>query len=309
MLDFIDNRVTGVFVALSLLLTVFAGGVATLINPANAVDIHNKLVKASVSGDGTDSVTLNVSDEPKPDDEEPVYVKSFGDAPEAGLPIGDIMMEGIKFRLSWYKGYLTKESEFKSTKPAMSAVWVTNKDGWFNIAKDKPVEGTWNSHINEGSNDLPLGTYRLEEVQANPGMNVSKKFTITHIKPDGKGGVREEELRQASKKEIDEGVLNNIKQGDSKARVHAFDNDEVWKGGLYMTKFNTNLDRSANSGDGELAGTEFTIYNRSKASVWMDGAEKKPGDAVMTITVQKGENGFFATTGEKVLPYGTYEVK
>ena len=165
MLDFINRRVTGVFVALSLLLTVFAGGVATLINPANAVDTHNKLVKASVSGDGTDNVTLNVSDKPGTDEEDPVYVKALDkDTPRAGLPVGDIPLKGFQFRVSWYKGYLTTGKEFKDNKPGMSAVWETNDEGYFNIGVDKPIEGSWNNHFSEGSNDLPLGTVLVEEV-------------------------------------------------------------------------------------------------------------------------------------------------
>ena len=72
-------------------------------------------------------------------------------------------------------------------------------------------------------------------------------------------------------------------------------------------------------GDATFAGAEFTVYNRSAASVWYDangdGAfqaseEFAPGEPVMTMATEYNASldAWTATTGTRALPFGTYEV-
>lgn len=72
-------------------------------------------------------------------------------------------------------------------------------------------------------------------------------------------------------------------------------------------------------GDASFQGAEFTVYNRSAAEVWMDrdgdgecsaGEVFAPGEEVMTVptTYSAALDAWVASTGDRALPYGTYEV-
>ena len=82
--------------------------------------------------------------------------------------------------------------------------------------------------------------------------------------------------------------------------------DEVVRGGVAVRKADSELGDSRPQGDATLAGAAFTIYNRSAASVVVDGATRAVGEAVATITTD--EAGRASTTGD-ALPYGTYELR
>ncbi|WP_455137742.1 SpaA isopeptide-forming pilin-related protein [Thermophilibacter sp.] len=82
--------------------------------------------------------------------------------------------------------------------------------------------------------------------------------------------------------------------------------DEVVRGGVTVRKTDAELGESRPQGDAALAGAAFTVYNRSAAPVVVGGHTCAVGEAVATITTDEGGR---ASTGERDLPFGTYELR
>ena len=89
----------------------------------------------------------------------------------------------------------------------------------------------------------------------------------------------------------------------------------VIRGGIKLTKYDTERYAAApdsgektNTAQGmaSLAGAEYTITNNSADAVYVDGVWYRPGEVVKTLVTN--EDGF-ATTTNRLLPYGTYTVK
>lgn len=127
-----------------------------------------------------------------------------------------------------------------------------------------------------GAQDLPYGDYEIAETSAPNGYSINDtrySFTINN----------------------NESVINI---GDI--------SDHVIRGGISIQKL------SAETGDAQpqdgtsLEGAIFQIINRSGASIVVAGETYQPDSVVMTIRTDS--NGV-ATTGNSVLPYGTYELK
>ena len=277
---------------------------------ASAISIGSFIGLVNPAMAAPNATTLNVQDKPILDVNGGVVVKAMNNAPQSGVPVGDIPLKGFQFKVTWYKGYFNTAQEAQNSgKAGMSAVFETNDKGFFSIAKDAPVSGSWNR--TDGVNDLPLGTLTIEEVKSVPGVDVNDVVGVSHIKlRDDNRSAYIEKVTGASSKPLSEDVQNAINVGNPNATKSGYDQKEEWKGGVEVTKIDEELGRSAPQGDGELAGAEFTIYNKSKASIWLNGLEKKPDDAITTIVVAKDEatNTFKASSGP-ILPYGTYNIK
>lgn len=93
--------------------------------------------------------------------------------------------------------------------------------------------------------------------------------------------------------------------------------EQVIRGGLVIGKGDAQKYENADGsywdyaqGDATFEGAEFAVYNRSKASVRVDGKDFEPGAEIMRITAKRNDSlgAFTASTGPKALPYGTYEV-
>ena len=83
--------------------------------------------------------------------------------------------------------------------------------------------------------------------------------------------------------------------------------EPIIRGGIQITKEDSEFKREGDpQGDATLEGAQFTITNKSINPVKVNGKEYAVGEVVMTLTTDA--NGY-VTTGEKALPYGTYEVR
>lgn len=142
---------------------------------------------------------------------------------------------------------------------------------------------------------LPYGSYEVKETTAPEGHdadgNWSYKFDITES-----GDV------------VDISSIDNAKK------------NTLMRGGVTVAKVEAeglladNKDIAyTQQGDTSLDGVEYTIYNRSEKPVRVDGEMHAVGEAVKTITTESVESDgvtrYIATTGEKALPFGTYEIK
>ncbi|MCD8105518.1 MAG: VaFE repeat-containing surface-anchored protein [Lachnospiraceae bacterium] len=157
-----------------------------------------------------------------------------------------------------------------------------------------------------GKQDLPYGTYYIIETTAATGYQLNTTWV-------GRVTVREDGKVYAA-----ETIQDSSSEEDRVAQL-------IYLGGLSVQKFDYMLDESADHGDTDLSGAEFTIVNASDAvAVNVDGDEIltsgltgtdvtyadveaviESGCVMQTITT--GSDGF-ASTGKNDLPYGTYYV-
>ena len=94
--------------------------------------------------------------------------------------------------------------------------------------------------------------------------------------------------------------------------------ETVYRGGIEVTKFDTDryatnhLGPNLEQGDATLEGAEYTIYNVSKADIFVDDEWIPTGsgasDTNKIITLVTDENGH-AETEDDYLPYGSYLIK
>ena len=126
-----------------------------------------------------------------------------------------------------------------------------------------------------GESALPYGDYTVREVSTNDSM--LKTFT--------------------------EEISVTINQDGQMLEYEA--ENEVVRGGIDIEKQDSEMGTTP-QGNSSFAGIDFEIINRSANPVVVGGQTYAVGDVVMTITTD--ENGH-ASTGNDVLPYGTYEVK
>ena len=126
-----------------------------------------------------------------------------------------------------------------------------------------------------GENALPYGVYTVREVSTNDSMlqTFTEEISVT----------------------IDE---------DGEMLEYEAEN-EVVRGGIDIEKQDSQMGTTP-QGNSSFAGIDFEIINRSANPVVVGSTTYAVGDVVMTITTD--ENGH-ASTGNDVLPYGTYEVR
>lgn len=85
--------------------------------------------------------------------------------------------------------------------------------------------------------------------------------------------------------------------------------DPIGRGRVVVGKVSRDTGTYTEQGAASLEGWTFEIVNRSENPVIVDGAKCAPGDVVCAITTERVGNSFIADSGERRLPYGTYEVR
>ena len=126
-----------------------------------------------------------------------------------------------------------------------------------------------------GENALPYGEYTVREVSTNDSMlqTFTEEISVT-ISEDG----------QMLEYEVE---------------------NEVVRGGIDIEKQDSEMGTTP-QGNSSFAGISFEVVNRSTNPVVVGSQTYAVGDVVMTITTDESGR---ASTGNDVLPYGTYEVK
>lgn len=227
---------------------------------------------------------------------------------QPGESMGNIKLGGIQFRLSYFDSLAY--SSMPTGTPVATAVFETDADGSFRFGRKNPINGEWPfKHETTFINLLPIGTYVISEENSVPG--VTKAGTRYWFTVEKSG---------------DRAVVNpksaNWTNIDPNTELGPFDNTDVWMGGVTVYKLDDDYNHTSTlpQGDANMAGVAYKIYNKSDASVVVNG--RKYGTAkwsgnteascVMTIstveTTLNGQIAYQATTGANKLPYGTYEI-
>ena len=194
---------------------------------------------------------------------------------------GNMSLANAQYTIKFYGGlYDTAAAAEASGSPLKTWVVKTNENGFSYLSDQYKVSGDpfW---MRAGSITLPIGTVVIQETQAPTGYLVDSTKYVVKITEDGSGV----------------------------AVVSTYNDpivpEEPIKGGVKVQKVDAN-GVSGGQGDGSLANAEFTIYNKNSKNVTVNGTVYAPNAAVMTI---KTNASGVATTGEKVLPYGSYSIK
>ena len=176
-------------------------------------------------------------------------------------------------------------------KIAPGAVAATIRTAW-NEQAGAYVASTSNSY-------LPYGTYEIVETKVSPGYANARWSQTFTIRQEG-------EMHYFDS--ANEGTTVNGYQFH-----HKWNENHVVRGGITVGKVDRETGQYLSLGEAHLDGATFEVINRSNKTVYVNGKAYKAGDRVMTIAsrqqVKDGKTVYVATTGERVLPYGTYEVK
>lgn len=204
-----------------------------------------------------------------------------------GKAQGDASLAGAVFRFDYYDAQIGSATAASSSGNP-KAVWhfITGSDGKISGSNPKFAEGFENSKLYrdaEGNIVFPLGTYVISEVKAPLGYKLSSEKKVVNITEDGSDSAY-------------------VKTYNEKT---VFDEDVV-KGGVKLLKIDNDLDEANAQGDAKLSAAEFTVYNKSRESVVVNGKEIAAGAAALTIKCD--EKGVAASTAN-ALPYGSYAIR
>lgn len=146
-------------------------------------------------------------------------------------------------------------------------------------------------HATTEANSLPYGTYYVyEESQGQhenaAGMYVDTNWSATVV-------IREEGVI----------VHSNYDMNNDKLHITNPVKNDAWRGGAFFDKIDMDRNDVPEQGDATLEGCEISIRNDSIYSVYVNGKWYEPGEVCLKIYTDKDGR---ATTGEKILPYGTY---
>ena len=121
--------------------------------------------------------------------------------------------------------------------------------------------------------------------------------------PYGEYTVREVSTNDSMLKTFDEEISVTIDSDGVMLEYEA--ENEVVRGGIDISKEDSQMGTTP-QGNSSFAGIDFEVVNRSANPVVVGGQTYAVGDVVMTLTTDESGR---ASTGNDVLPYGTYEVR
>ena len=268
--------------------------------PNKGYDINPEVKKVSVvSGQHTNVKLEGAMKEPPLNDPIRVMVQKAVDGrTEAGKPEGDMPnLGGVKFRVSYYNNVYASAAEAERHQATASAVFETDDNGRLNFVDDTPVDSTtWPYKAVDGSNTFPIGTGVIREISTPDGLIVKGTAYAFTVTDDGSHTPKMEVIGKWSNKPAGGVILDNTME----------------KGGVTVSKADAESHTQNPQGDGSLMGIEYSIYNKSKnpVTVVVDGKNKDvPVDGlVMKIYTNDVDGKPIATTGNNVLPFGSYRI-
>lgn len=162
-----------------------------------------------------------------------------------------------------------------------------------------------NSYIaTTGSDALEYGSYEIVETKAPEGYMLndwSATFTI-----------REDKQMHIFNQQFDMDVASGIDY------LHGWCSDRVFRGGVTFAKVDNEVRQPVSLGAANINGATFQLINKSIYPVYINKKFYKPDEVIMELVAAemdvKTADGSYQTvigntTGNNILPYGTYELR
>lgn len=224
-------------------------------------------------------VAVTVEDIPQNDPINVVVRKQDADAKKNDSQ-GNASLQGAEFTVKYYKGYYDSDPSEQGIEVARSWVLKTDEEGICKLLDSYKVSGDDFYKDSNGYETFPLGTVTIQETKAPSGYLLDNQLFVRQIKAEG--------IIEA----VD--VYNEV-----------IISEKVIRGGVSIEKWDYELHEKVPQGSATLAGAEFTITNKSKQPVIVEGESYPVGDVIMTLVTD--EEGV-AFTKNNLLPYGEYEI-
>ena len=224
-------------------------------------------------------VAVTVEDIPQNDPINVVVRKQDADAKKNDSQ-GNASLQGAEFTVKYYKGYYDSDPSEQGIEVARSWVLKTDEEGICKLLDSYKVSGDDFYKDSNGYETFPLGTVTIQETKAPSGYLLDNQLFVRQIKAEG--------IIEA----VD--IYNEV-----------IISEKVIRGGVRIEKWDYELHEKVPQGSATLAGAEFTITNKSKQPVIVEGESYPVGDVIMTLVTD--EEGV-AFTKNNLLPYGEYEI-
>ena len=213
------------------------------------------------------------------------------DAKTGGAAQGNGSLAGAQFTVSYY-GNTTGDV---SGNPLRTWVFATDESGVATYSSSQLVSGDQLFANSQGEAVFPLGTYGITETKAPEDYALTD--SSTHV------AVVTLENGTAIWKSLD-GWNNTTAVKDVQGRGVS---DEVLLGSIHVGKIDHQLKKEVAQGDATLAGARFQVRNVSDHPVYVGNATYAVGEIISGLEFVTDANG--TATSEKILPYGTYELR
>lgn len=213
------------------------------------------------------------------------------DAQTGGTPQGDASLAGAQFTVSYY-GNTAGDI---SGKPLRTWVFTTDETGVAAYSSSQLVSGDELYANSQGETVFPLGTYGIQETLAPKGYELTD--ASTHV----------------ATVTLENGIatwktLGGWNNGSAVKDVEGRGvNDQIILGSVHVNKIDHQLKEGSPQGDATLAGARFQIRNTSDHPINVNGTSYDIGEVIEGLELETDSSG--NATSEKVLPFGTYELR
>ena len=241
-------------------------------SPGYALDseVHEVTIELGASN------TFTVEEEPQVALVDVVVQKVDADTGE-GTPQGQATLAGAEFTLNYYAGYYDADS--LPEEPTRRWVVRTDESGVAHLTDRYCIGGDKRYTDADGNTFIPLGTLTTSETKAPAGYTLPSDSVapLLHIVPDEKGSR----------------YVSFVEPSKDNPTVR----EPVARGSLKV--------RKVDSSETGLSGATFDIVNMSENSAVVNGSAFGPHEVCLSIT---SRSDGVATTGDTLLPVGSYEV-
>lgn len=213
------------------------------------------------------------------------------DSQTGGAAQGDASLAGAQFTVSYYGNTAGNISG----NALRTWVFATDEKGVAAYSSSQLVSGDKLYASSQGETVFPLGTYGIQETLAPKGYELTDDsvHVATVTLEDG----------AATWKALD-GWNNSSAVKDVMGRGI---DDQVILGSIHVNKIDHQLKEGVSQGDATLAGARFQVRNASDHAVCVNGIAYDIGEVIEGVELVTDSSG--NATSERMLPFGTYELR
>lgn len=198
----------------------------------------------------------------------------------ANRPEGSASLENAEFTIKYFKGFYNVDPETQGVSAERVWVMKTDSRGFTRLGEKYKVSGDDLYFATSGDPTVPMGTLTLQETKAPTGYIVNSEVFVRQITSNGPA----ESVATYNQPIIPEQVI---------------------RGGVYVEKWDTELNRKSAQGGASLLGAKIQLISLNDNSVLVEGVEYQKDQVITTLTTDK--NGAISIAAD-YLPWGDYKM-